>query len=292
MRIAHWSLSMNNDALTEAIIQLCDEKNMAWQCSVKVGPYMAPIVIYAYDIAGLQRDVRIIVEPRYWSPVVAQRLSGFTEFYMNRLCKLTDADFVAVVIEGENEAPNRLTSLAELATFLDGFAPPKSYNASVDKPKAFRGLPISTHSYETELAGRLYSWTGEGIVFCAMPFGNQFDPVFFDLICPAVTQAELTILRADQEATLQAIDRRIQEGIRRADIMIADITGQNPNVMYEVGVAHALGKQTLLIRHDSLVIPFDIRYHEYMDYSMDQAEEFSLRLAKRLRDAVHALWNT
>jgi hypothetical protein len=283
---------MDNDALTEAIIRLCDERNVAWQRNVKVGPYMAPIVIYAYDIVGIQRDVCIIVEPRYWNPVVAQRMSGFTEFYMNRLRKLTDADFVAVVIQGENEAPNGLTSLSELGAFLDGFAPPKSHSGSLCKPKAFRGSPIATHSYETEIAGRVCSWTGEGIVFCAMPFGDKFDPVFFNLICPAVTQAELTILRTDQETTLQAIDRRIQEGIRRADIMIADITGHNPNVMYEIGVAHALGKQTLLIRHDNLVIPFDIRYHEFMDYSMDQAEDCSLRLAKRLRDAVHALWNT
>jgi nucleoside 2-deoxyribosyltransferase len=81
-----------------------------------------------------------------------------------------------------------------------------------------------------------------------MPFAESFAPVFFELIAPAAAGANLVVMRTDQEPTLVSIDQRIRSGIRMADLVVADVTTYNPNVFYELGVAHAHGKWTLLLR--------------------------------------------
>lgn len=55
--------------------------------------------------------------------------------------------------------------------------------------------------------------------------------------------------------------------IGEAEIIIADCTGRNPNVFYEVGLAHALSKETILITRDLDDIPFDLRHLRIIAYS-------------------------
>ncbi len=283
---------MSETNLIAAIVALCSDRSLSVERDVKVGPYLAPLVIQGNDTAGTGRDVRIAIEPRHWSRSVAARMAKWAELQRDRLRQLTEVDFVAIVIDGHEDAPGGLTSLGELATFLDGFGPAHAETPSpITWLGAARGSPVPTEAYEQELAGVLASWTGGGLLFCAMPFAGSFDPVFFDLIVPAAGEAGLTVLRTDQEETLRAIDLRIRDGIRRSDLVVADITGHNPNVFYELGVAHALNKQTLLLRQDALPPPFDIHYHELFDYSPADLAAARGRLAKRLREAAASLWD-
>ncbi len=65
----------------------------------------------------------------------------------------------------------------------------------------------------------------------------------------------------------QAIIEQIKDEIRAADIIIADISGGNPNVFYELGLAHAQGKYTLLVTQDDYSqLPFDIESFRVMSY--------------------------
>jgi hypothetical protein len=67
--------------------------------------------------------------------------------------------------------------------------------------------------------------------------------------------------------------------ISAADFIVADMTGRNPNVFYEVGYAHAKDKTCVLLTRDALDIPFDLKHHRHIIYGE------SIQL---LRERVHS----
>lgn len=79
-------------------------------------------------------------------------------------------------------------------------------------------------------------------VFVLMPFNNALRPVYEDHIQEVMTRLQLRVARADNFFTNDSIMADIWSAINAALIIIADCTGRNPNVFYEVGIAHALGK--------------------------------------------------
>jgi hypothetical protein len=70
--------------------------------------------------------------------------------------------------------------------------------------------------------------------------------------------------------------------IRRAQIIIADLTGQNANVFYEVGIAHAIGKPVLLLTQSIDDVPFDLRHRRILVY------EFTPDGCKVLEESIEA----
>jgi hypothetical protein len=268
---------------------LSSRLGLTCEADVAVGPYTAELLVTCFDRAGLQRNVRVLIEPRAWSAAVSARMAPHAKRQIERLKGLAGVDFVSIVVPGDARAPDPLTSLAELAEFLADFDPPSRTETTPDA--IFRGWPHPTNGYVAETALGFGGWTGGGMIFCAMPFHPSFDPVFFDLIAPAVADAGLRVLRTDQADTLIEIDKRIRNGVAGADLVLADLTGHNANVMYELGVAHGLGKHTLLIHHDDRELPFDVKYHETMKY--DRADLLSAKtaLAERLKRGVSALWS-
>lgn len=82
------------------------------------------------------------------------------------------------------------------------------------------------------------------------------------------TAAQLDIVaeRVDEQIFQEGILERIYRQIDAADIIIADMSGQNPNVFYEVGYAHAKEKICLLLTSDTNDIPFDLKHHRHIVY--------------------------
>ena len=80
----------------------------------------------------------------------------------------------------------------------------------------------------------------------------------------------------------------IWRSINEARIVIADITGGNPNVFYEIGIAHTIGKDVILISQDigEKDIPFDIHARRVIDYRLSDAQNV---LAKRLSDTISSI---
>jgi len=72
---------------------------------------------------------------------------------------------------------------------------------------------------------------------------------------------------------------QVWQGIRGADVVVADITGANPNVMIEVGLAAALGKEVIVISRDA-GLPFDIRHWRTITYAAGQLPELARELSK------------
>jgi hypothetical protein len=137
--------------------------------------------------------------------------------------------------------------------------------------------------------------------FVIMPFGNllsdpdrrrQLDLLYDGLIKPAVESVRIpgrpeeTIAchRGDKEARPGEIISHIVENLVEADISIADLSGRNPNVFYELGVRHAVNDNTILIAQSEDDIPFDLRGQRLIIYRCDFEGSVQLRTA-----LVHAI---
>ncbi len=106
-------------------------------------------------------------------------------------------------------------------------------------------------------------------VFVAIPSGEPFDSVYTDLIEKPLTDAGFQVVRAQDLVTARDIIADIVEGIQRADIVVADLTDLNPNVFYEVGLAHARTKPVVLLTQDIDEVPFDLRQYRVIQYGVD-----------------------
>ena len=87
----------------------------------------------------------------------------------------------------------------------------------------------------------------DNICFVIMPFGIGFDDLYEKVYVPAIQSQGLSPLRADEIYDNQPIIRDITQSIHHAKVILADVTGRNPNVNYELGIAHALKKEVILL---------------------------------------------
>jgi hypothetical protein len=118
----------------------------------------------------------------------------------------------------------------------------------------------------------------------ASPFGAYYDSVFK----PAIEQAGLTPVRADADifGTGKVIDQ-IWRGINQAKVLVAELTTKNPNVFYELGLAHALRKPVILVSSNQDDVPFDLRHIRVILY--DQADPFwGQKLIDKIADNIRS----
>jgi hypothetical protein len=104
------------------------------------------------------------------------------------------------------------------------------------------------------------------VVFVAMQFSEPFDILYREVIKPGVDKLDLQIMRIDELAAPGIIFEDIKRSIAESKIVIAEITGPNPNVFYELGYAHALNKPTILLAKKGGELPFDIRSYRVIFY--------------------------
>jgi hypothetical protein len=105
--------------------------------------------------------------------------------------------------------------------------------------------------------------------FVIMPFVPALLKVYTDLVKPTVEEWDIEINRADDFFTTGSIVNDVWTRIVQADFIIADLTGRNPNVFYELGIAHTLGKPVVLLTQRLEDVPFDIRHQRVIEYSTD-----------------------
>lgn len=111
--------------------------------------------------------------------------------------------------------------------------------------------------------------------FVLMPFGAKWsDRIWTTQIRPIVSACGMPCLRADDLYGNNVMED-VARGIRESRIVIADITDRNPNVFYELGAAHALGKSVILLAQNENDIPFDIRGHRCILYE-DNADGYEI----------------
>jgi hypothetical protein len=124
--------------------------------------------------------------------------------------------------------------------------------------------------------------------FVVMPFGDDDLQVVYEyFVKPTLVDGcNLACQRGDDVFGSNVIMEDILKSISAADVVVADLTGKNANVFYEVGICHALGKQVLLLAQSVEDVPFDLRHRRVLLY------EYSPLGCKRLEGTLWQNMNT
>ena len=109
--------------------------------------------------------------------------------------------------------------------------------------------------------------TPRPFAFVLMPFSPEFDDTYELAIQPACDAGGAYAERVDKQIFSGSILERVYNQISKADLIVADMSERNPNVFYEVGYAHALGKATILLTKSTDDIPFDLRHYPHIVYN-------------------------
>ena len=115
---------------------------------------------------------------------------------------------------------------------------------------------------------RSFSSRYKSDILVLMPFSPELQPVYDDHLKAVAVRLGLKIARADDFFTSEHIMDEIWTAIVDARLVVADCTGRNPNVFYEIGLAHAVGKPTVLITQSPEDVPFDLRHRRYLTYAL------------------------
>jgi hypothetical protein len=143
------------------------------------------------------------------------------------------------------------------------------------------------------------------LCFVLMPFGKKpdgagrtvdFDRVYRELMGPAIEQADLEPLRADEEMTGGIIHKPMFERLILCEYAVADLTTANANVFYELGLRHAVRKWSTVLTFAAggTQLPFDVAPLRALPYALTPegapagADAARAALATRLREARKA----
>lgn len=118
--------------------------------------------------------------------------------------------------------------------------------------------------------------------FVAMPFRTDMDDVFFYGIQGPVREAGFLCERMDRTAFTGDIVEQIKKRIESATVLIAELTGANPNVFLELGYAWGLDKPTVLVVKEGEELPFDVRTQRCLMY--ERIKDLETALASELSD--------
>ena len=126
-----------------------------------------------------------------------------------------------------------------------------------------------------------------GSCFVLMPFAAEYNLVYATIV--EALEGLMVCTRADDLRSSGPILERILRGIASSELIIADLTGQNPNVFYELGLAHVQSKNVLLLTQDLSHVPFDLKHyfcHEYktepkaaLNVLKDEIRQFALEIS-------------
>jgi hypothetical protein len=128
-------------------------------------------------------------------------------------------------------------------------------------------------------------------LFVLMPFSVDLKEVYEDHIKNVATNLDLSIARADDFFGTSAVMQDVWTAICKSRLIIADCTGRNPNVFYEIGLAHTVGKPVILITQNKDDVPFDLRHIRYIpyQYTPHDMKKFEVDLGKTIRTELHKL---
>lgn len=147
------------------------------------------------------------------------------------------------------------------------------------KPKARKAAPVTKPK------------AGTDICFVIMPFGGWFDDYYDTVYRPAIEAAGLEPHRADDLYRPSTIVNDIWSYTQKAKLILADLSGKNPNVFYELGLAHALAKPAILIAESIDDVPFDLRALRVLEYNKNAprwGEVLGEKITKSIGEVVSA----
>lgn len=135
----------------------------------------------------------------------------------------------------------------------------------------------------------------DNICFVIMPFGHGYDELYEKIYVPAIEASGLKPLRADEIYDNQPIIHDISQSIHNAKVILADVTGRNPNVNYELGIAHALEKEVVILTAAQADVPSDYKHLRYILYNrmdIDWNQKLSKHIQMTLKQVLFRLQET
>ena len=123
---------------------------------------------------------------------------------------------------------------------------------------------------------------GRTSCFLVMPFNTEWSDTVTESLRKVCKKMNIHALRGDDIFRPTDILDDIWNGITSTDFVIAEITGKNANVFYELGMAHAIGKPVLILAQNAEEIPFDLKTRRILEYSPNSLEV----MEKELEDCL------
>ncbi len=119
----------------------------------------------------------------------------------------------------------------------------------------------------------------QGDCFFVTPIGptgsdvrKYADNVLRFIVRPVCSKLEYSVTRADEIAEPGSVTSQILRALLEADVIIADLTGTNPNVMYELAIAHTIQKPTIQLASGPLELPFDVQDQRTIQFDIFDLE--------------------
>jgi hypothetical protein len=216
------------------------------------------------------------------------------EFRM-ALESLADAGLIAIREDMIEITPLMAKVQAALGFSLTKLAQLDEFTLSV---KPLFGKPRDQHTETQRLihkAVKPFLFLGEPMeqtstfeIFVLMPFAPEFKPVYDRHLSTVAKSLGVSIGRADDSFSSEMIMECVWNGIWSSRLVIADCTTQNPNVLYEIGIAHTVGKPVILISQDTEHLPYDLRHLRCLVYgiSIEERKWFEKTLAKTIQQLL------
>lgn len=139
--------------------------------------------------------------------------------------------------------------------------------------------------------GRQAKVDSDDSCFVIMPFADPIGSYYKSIYEVAIQNTGMKAVRADNDifATGKVIDQ-IWKGINNAKVLVAELTTKNPNVYYELGLAHALKKPVVLISSNEQDVPFDLQHIRVIYYDINDpfwGDKLIKKVAENILSAVN-----
>ncbi len=144
----------------------------------------------------------------------------------------------------------------------------KFSNKHLNKFKSLSTVVANTlNKYKTDRISDKKDDENKEIAFVIMPFKDPFDNYYSTLIRPVIKSSGLRPLRVDEIPGPTQIISDIWTSINKSKFIIAELTTKNPNVMYELGLCHAINKPVIMLSQTLDDVPFDLKSYRCIIYN-------------------------
>jgi len=154
------------------------------------------------------------------------------------------------------------------------------------------GASTAGQSARLKKLGKSVTVDANDSCFVMMPFAKPHGDYYSKIYEPAITKAGLRPVRADNEIFgAGKIMDQVWSGIASAKVLVAELTTKNPNVFYELGLAHALKKPVVLVSSNEADVPFDLHHIRVIYYDVDDPFWGQKLLEKVAENILSAIQN-
>jgi hypothetical protein len=221
-----------------------------WDSAKKNIRNRSNVVFLGFDPSGDYEDAFQLLLDLLWT-------EGKNDFYL--LLEMTLTDFI--------RWDKGKTDLTQVFENLEKLNMPKLKLNDLKILKKQKLIPENTNAPEKQPEfDQTEIKQDDKLCFIIMPFTDKLNPIYESIIRPVIKDLKLKSLRADEIFTSKPIVDDIWESIKKAKFLIADLTDRNANVFYELGLAHALNKDVILLTQDIDDVPFDLRHYRIIVY--------------------------